>query len=121
MFTNLIVATDLSPASDAVVSCLHGLKLLGTRKVILFHALGLRHLEVMKYELTRLVEPKLQAQQADIHSSWSFSESIDRDHGTGKLHSTSSMSNRASTLRAKGTNASTLEVISPLAIRRPTA
>jgi len=64
MFTNLIVATDLSPASDAVVSCLHGLKLLGTRKVILFHGLGLRHLEVMKYELARLAEPKLQAQRA---------------------------------------------------------
>lgn len=64
MFTNLIVATDLSPASDAVVGCLHGLRALGARKVILFHALGLRHLEVMKYELARLAESKLQAQRA---------------------------------------------------------
>lgn len=64
MFTTVLVATDLSPASDAVVSCLHGLKPLGSRKAILFHALGIRHLEVMQYELARLAEPRLQAQKA---------------------------------------------------------
>lgn len=64
MFTTVVVATDLSAASDAVVGCLHGLRPLGTRQAILFHALGIRHLEVMQYELARLAEPRLQAQKA---------------------------------------------------------
>lgn len=66
MFTSVLVATDLSPASDAVVSCLHGLKPLGARKAILFHALGIRHLDVMRYELARLAEPRLQAQKTAL-------------------------------------------------------
>lgn len=39
MFSKVLVATDLSPASDAVLDCLDGLKSLGTREVTLLHAI----------------------------------------------------------------------------------
>jgi len=38
MFSNALVATDLSPASDAVIECLGGLRLLGTTQIVLLHA-----------------------------------------------------------------------------------
>jgi nucleotide-binding universal stress UspA family protein len=63
MFSRVVVATDLSQASDSVVRCLHGLKPLGALEIILTHALGIRHLEDMKYELARQAEPKLQEQK----------------------------------------------------------
>ena len=63
MFSKVLVASDLSPASDHVISCLRGLRLLGTERMILTHALGIRHLEVMQYQLAPLVEPRLRQQK----------------------------------------------------------
>jgi nucleotide-binding universal stress UspA family protein len=63
MFSNVIVASDLSPASDRVISCLHGLRPFGTERIILTHALGIRHLEEMKHQLAPLAEPKLRQQK----------------------------------------------------------
>jgi nucleotide-binding universal stress UspA family protein len=63
MFTTALVATDLSPASDRVIGCLHGLRPLGTEQIILTHALGLRHLDEMRHQLAPLAEPKLRQQQ----------------------------------------------------------
>jgi hypothetical protein len=57
MFEKIVVATDLSRASDRLISWLQGLRPFGAREAILVHALGIRHLEAMKYELARLVEP----------------------------------------------------------------
>lgn len=65
MFERILIATDLSPASDAILHCAGGFKRLGVEQVYLCHALGLRHLEVLKYELLPKVEPKL-AQQKQI-------------------------------------------------------
>lgn len=42
MFERFIVATDLSPASDAVVSCLAGLRALGARHALLLQCLDMR-------------------------------------------------------------------------------
>ena len=39
MFSKVLVATDLSPASDAVLDCLDGLHSLGTREVTLLHVI----------------------------------------------------------------------------------
>jgi hypothetical protein len=61
VFDKILVATDLSAASDQVITCLPGLKRLGTEQVVHCHALGIRHLDVMRYELARLVEPRLAA------------------------------------------------------------
>lgn len=63
MFSRIVVATDLSEVSDSVVGCLHGLKPLGPREIILTHALGLRHLEDLKYLLAPQAEKKLQDQK----------------------------------------------------------
>lgn len=66
MFEKIVVATDLSPASDRLISCLQGLRPFGARETILVHALGIRHLEAMKYELARLVEPRLAQQKTEM-------------------------------------------------------
>jgi len=63
MFSKIVVATDLSEASDSVIGCLHGLKSWGALEIILTHALGIRHLDYMKYELARQAEPKLEEQK----------------------------------------------------------
>ncbi len=59
MFEHILVATDLSEASETVCRNLHGLKKLGARRVLLVHALDIRHMEAMKYQLEPLVEPRL--------------------------------------------------------------
>ncbi len=59
MFKTMIIATDLSPASDAIITCANGFRLLGAETVYLCHALGLRHLEDLKYLLIQKAEPKL--------------------------------------------------------------
>ena len=66
MFNTVLLATDLSKASDCVINCLGGLRALGTEKVILAHALGIKHLESMKYALARDAEPYLLAQKAAL-------------------------------------------------------
>ncbi len=68
MFEKIVVATDLSPASDRLISCLQGLRPFGAREAILVHALGIRHLEAMKYELARLVAPRLIQQKAQLEA-----------------------------------------------------
>lgn len=68
MFSKIIVTTDLSDASDRVIKCVKGLQTLGAKEVILAHALGLKHFEVMKYELARLIEPRIRHQKAILES-----------------------------------------------------
>lgn len=68
MFTKIVVASDLSAASDRVIACLRGLKPLGARQAVLVHALGLRHLDVMKYELARLAGPRLAEQKTALEA-----------------------------------------------------
>lgn len=66
MFEKIIFATDLSPASDEVWQCINGLRQLGTREVILFHVLGIRHLEELKHILIRTYEPHLAKQKNEL-------------------------------------------------------
>jgi hypothetical protein len=42
MFSRLIIATDLSPASFAVLNCLGGLKALGAKQCLLLQCLSLQ-------------------------------------------------------------------------------
>ena len=53
MFKKILVATDLSEASDRVIGCLHGLRSFGATEVILVHALGIKYLHDLKYEWSR--------------------------------------------------------------------
>lgn len=69
MLEKILVATDPSPASDRLISCLQGLRPFDAREAVLVHALGIRHLEDLKYELARLVEPRLAEQKAQLEAS----------------------------------------------------
>ncbi|MEX2382600.1 MAG: universal stress protein [Opitutales bacterium] len=66
MYEKILVATDLSPASDEVIKCLGGLRTIGAQEIILTHALGIRHLDDMRHELLRLAEPALERQRAAL-------------------------------------------------------
>jgi nucleotide-binding universal stress UspA family protein len=66
MYQKIIFATDLSPASDQFLACLVGLRAVGTQEVVLTYALGIRHLDDMRHEIRRLVEPHLERQRAAL-------------------------------------------------------
>jgi nucleotide-binding universal stress UspA family protein len=63
MVKKILFATDISKASDAVLSCGNGLKNLGAEQVTLFYALGVRHIESLKYLLKDMAEPALLRQK----------------------------------------------------------
>lgn len=81
MFEKIIFATDLSPASDKVLQCINGLRQLGIREVILFHALGIRHLEELKHILIRAHEPHLAKQKNELEK-FGFKTRIEIGAGT---------------------------------------
>ena len=68
MFTKILIASDLSEASTEMIRCTQGLRLLGSREAVLFHALRIRHLEDLKYELSRSAEPHLQKQKVALET-----------------------------------------------------
>jgi len=63
MFEKILIATDLSGASESVVNCGGAFRQLGVEKAFLCYALGLKHLEELKYQMTPLVEPRLKKQK----------------------------------------------------------
>ena len=66
MFKKILIASDLSPVSDSVITCMKGFKSLGVEEVILFYALGIRHIDSLKYLIKDAVEPALIKQQNTI-------------------------------------------------------
>ena len=64
MFSKVLIATDLSPASEGVLHCMKGLIPLGTKKAILVHAIGIQHLETMVHGMAHFLEPHLVKQKA---------------------------------------------------------
>lgn len=68
MFKTVLLATDLSSASDAVVSVAGQLRKLGTHTVTLFHALGPGNLEWMTDTLRSLYQPRIEEQKAILKS-----------------------------------------------------
>lgn len=62
MFSTVLFPTDLSPASERVAECAGSLVPLGTKSIVLLHALGLRHLGDMAPALESAVRPGLEAQ-----------------------------------------------------------
>jgi nucleotide-binding universal stress UspA family protein len=81
MFKTIVVATDLSKASDVAIGCLRGLRVLGAEKMILIHALGLRHLEDMAPYLASLAEPRLAEQKAALEQQ-GFSTTVEIASGS---------------------------------------
>jgi len=68
MFKTIVLATDLSPASNALVDCVIGLKRLGVKRVFLTYALGIRHLDELKYLIASKVEPFLLEQKKKLEA-----------------------------------------------------
>lgn len=68
MFDTIVVATDLSEASDSVISCMHGLRDLGVSNVVLAHAVGVKYEEEMAHLLSQMAESKLASQRAAIEA-----------------------------------------------------
>jgi len=63
MYKTIIVATDISAASDALIDGLALLRPLGAETAILCHALGIHGHEPLYPMLARFVEPRLRQQQ----------------------------------------------------------
>lgn len=68
MFKKILIASDLSPASDAIISCMNGFRSLGVEEIILFYALGIKYLDSLKYLIQDAVEPKLIKQKSTLEN-----------------------------------------------------
>ncbi len=68
MFKKILIASDLSPVSDSVITCMKGFKSLGVEEVILFYALGLKYLDSLKYVIANQVEPALMKQKSILET-----------------------------------------------------
>jgi nucleotide-binding universal stress UspA family protein len=76
MFEKILIATDLSRAADSIVNCGGAFKQLGAEKAFLCHALGLKHLEELKYQLLPVVEPRLKKQKDILEKAGLKTEAI---------------------------------------------
>jgi len=68
MFRKLLAGTDLTPASDAVLSCLGQLTALGLEEVVLTHVVYVAHSVGLAETLTEQAEPELARQKALLES-----------------------------------------------------
>lgn len=66
MFTNALIATDLSKASDEVICTLGSLKPLGTRRILLLECLNLRDVGGLAENLTAQIKPRLEEQRERV-------------------------------------------------------
>jgi len=76
MFKKIIIATDLSDASSAVINCMKDFKNLGVEEVILFYACGIKYNGPMADVIKDSIEPTLNAQK-DIIEKQGFKTSIE--------------------------------------------
>lgn len=76
MFKKIIIATDLSDASEAVIKCLKDFKSIGVEEVILFYACGIKNLAPLADDIRASVEPKLK-EQAKIIEDQGFNTSLE--------------------------------------------
>lgn len=75
MFSKVLFASDLSEASTHVIECIKDLKRYGTKEIILFHALGIKYVEDLRYTLIQEAEPILQKQKS-LLESYGYSVSV---------------------------------------------
>lgn len=66
MFSKILVATDLSHASEEVVCSLGSLQALGTRKALLLECLNVRDVGGLANTLTEEIKPALEHQRAKL-------------------------------------------------------
>jgi nucleotide-binding universal stress UspA family protein len=107
MFKSILVATDLSDASDRVVGCLAALHSLGAEEVTLLHCLGIRHLEEMQHLLAPVVQPRLNAQKATLEKQ-GFRVKVELAAGLPKFEINRIAAERASPLVVVGSHGHTM-------------
>ena len=76
MFEKIVITTDLSEASNAVIGCLKDFKSLGVEEVILFYACGVRYSAPLVDEITEQVEPELMKQKKVVEDQ-GFNASVE--------------------------------------------
>lgn len=62
MMDKLLIASDLSAASDSLIRCAAGLRRLGAKEALLVHALCMRHYRDMRGVVEPMIAPRLEAQ-----------------------------------------------------------
>lgn len=72
MFRRVLIASDLSPASDRVLDCVAGWKGVGLQKVIIAHVHNLNAAAGLEEELRRDHAPKLEAQAQRLRDAGSY-------------------------------------------------
>jgi len=75
MYEKIIIASDLSEATDHVIDCIQDLKRMGSREVILFHSLDITCLYPLQSDLTKFGESLLSKQQ-ELLKSLGFSVKV---------------------------------------------
>ena len=68
MFEKILLATDLSAASDRVICAAAGLKKLGAREALLVHCLNIRDVGALANRLIELAKPALERQRQALES-----------------------------------------------------
>jgi nucleotide-binding universal stress UspA family protein len=66
MFNTIVLVTDLSPASNALVECAIGLRALGVKKVVLTYAVAAQHLHDMRHLTAAKTNPFLLEQKKKL-------------------------------------------------------
>jgi nucleotide-binding universal stress UspA family protein len=66
VFRKILVATDLSLASEQVIGAVSGLRALGTKEVLLIHCLNIRDVGSLAETLSKLLQPALNEQKAKL-------------------------------------------------------
>ena len=107
MFKTVIVATDLSAASDALIDGLALLRPLGAETAVLCHALGIHGHETLFPMLARFVEPRLRQQQERLERL-GFKVSVEIEPGIPALEIHRLAAERDADLIAVGSRGGTL-------------
>jgi nucleotide-binding universal stress UspA family protein len=68
MFETIVLATDLSPAWDEIISCAGEFKALGCKQVILTYVISVKFMMGMEGLLQSTARPKLEAQQKQLEA-----------------------------------------------------
>jgi nucleotide-binding universal stress UspA family protein len=107
MFSQVLVATDLSAASEGVLRCIRGLAPLGTDRILLVHAIGVQALETMVHGMPHFLEPLLEKQRAFLESEGFPTEQV-LATGPAALEVTRIAAQRQVSLIVVGTHGATL-------------
>lgn len=76
MFSKVLIATDLSLASERVLHCVKGLIPLGAKKAVLVHAIGIQRLATMAHGMAHFLEPHLVKQKAALEAEGLETETV---------------------------------------------